>query len=80
MKIKKIIATIVLLCLVGIGYYSFYPAINIHQQGIWLVLLLFFVLLFMIGMIAKGSERQEPRFVVVIQHIRDIPLFSRIFV
>lgn len=78
-QLKKLIAIIILLCFVGVGYYCFYPAINIHQQGIWLVLLLLFAVLFMVGMIARGSDRQAPYFVVVIQHIRDIPLFSRVF-
>lgn len=79
MWLKKIIGMIILLCLAGLGFYILHPAINIHQQGIWLFLFLFFAILFMVGMIGRGSEHQVPHHVVIIQHIRDIPLFSRIF-
>ncbi len=80
MWLKKIIAAIALLCFGALGYYALHPAVNIHQQGIWLLLFLLFLLIALLSAIGKLAGGKGQSRVIVIQHLREIPLVSRIFV
>lgn len=80
MWLKKIIVAIVLLCLGALGYYALHPAVNIHQQGIWLLLFLLFLIVAFLSAIGKLAGESGQSRIVIIQHLRDIPFLSRIFV
>lgn len=53
MKKFSVIGSILLILLVGIYYYFYFPSINIHQKEFWVTLIIIFVLFAFIFMIAS---------------------------
>lgn len=80
MWLKKMIGAIALICFGALGYYALHPAVNIHQQGIWLLLFLLFLIVALLSAIGKLADKQGQSRIIIIQHLREIPLLSRIFV
>ncbi len=78
MKKSGVIGSIILILLVGIYYYLYFPSINIHQKNFWVTLIIIFALFAMIFLVANKvldfTQRQ-----VSVQFLRDLSPVSKFF-
>ena len=62
---KKFILFVLILLLLGVYYYFTLPAINIHSQGFWVVLIVFILSLTMIYALVKARKQSAGNIVQI---------------